>query len=170
MTTLAITEPDVSSQDEGQPPSERQRYLALLADLASLMQKHPWVPEPYVHSTSSVQFCIFSGDARQHAAELRRLIGGTWDKSPSGEGYFHFDGSWHGFTVTISVYREAVCRRVVTGEREVTETVKDPEALAAVPEIEVTRTETVYEWVCEPLLAPRTPEAAEAAADGEAAA
>jgi hypothetical protein len=41
----------------------------------------------------------------------------------------------------------------VTGTREVTEQVPDPEALAAVPTTTVTRTEDVTEWVCRPLLA-----------------
>lgn len=49
--------------------------------------------------------------------------------------------------------REQICRRVVTGTREVTETVPDPDLLALVPTIEQTRIVEDVEWVCEPLLA-----------------
>lgn len=48
--------------------------------------------------------------------------------------------------------RGEVCERVVTGTREVTEEVPDPEALAAVPKVAVTKTVEDVEWVCRPLL------------------
>lgn len=49
--------------------------------------------------------------------------------------------------------RGQVCERVVTGTRKVTRAVKDPVALAAVPEIEVEETVEDVEWVCRPVLA-----------------
>lgn len=48
--------------------------------------------------------------------------------------------------------RDAVCERVVTGTREVTEEVPDPDALASVPKVTVTKTVEDVEWVCKPLL------------------
>lgn len=66
---------------------------------------------------------------------------------------------WAGITVDfggLSIYvyadRGQVCEKVVKGTREVTKTVKDPNALAAVPEITVTETVEDIEWVCKPLL------------------
>jgi hypothetical protein len=51
--------------------------------------------------------------------------------------------------------REQVCERIVTGTREVTETVRDPDA----PKITRTRVEDVVEWRCAPLLADEAAEA-----------
>ncbi len=50
--------------------------------------------------------------------------------------------------------RDEVCERVVTGTREVTEEVPDPEALAAVPKVTVTKVVEDVEWRCGSLLAP----------------
>lgn len=57
--------------------------------------------------------------------------------------------------VKVDVYagRDEVCERVVVGTREVTEEVPDPEALAAVPTVSVTKTVEDVEWKCLPLLA-----------------
>ncbi len=55
--------------------------------------------------------------------------------------------------VVASVPREEVCERVVTGTREVTESVPDPEAMKEVPIVEVTKTVEDVEWRCRPLLA-----------------
>ncbi len=49
--------------------------------------------------------------------------------------------------------REQVCIKRVVGTREVTKTVPDPDALAAVPTVEVTETVEDVEWDCLPLLA-----------------
>lgn len=58
--------------------------------------------------------------------------------------------------VDVLAHREQVCERVVTGTREVTETVPEPAALAAVPKVTLTRTVEDVEWVCRPLLAADT--------------
>lgn len=50
--------------------------------------------------------------------------------------------------------RDLVCERVVTGTQEVTEEVADPEALAAVPKVSVTKTVEVVEWKCDGFLKP----------------
>ena len=57
-----------------------------------------------------------------------------------------------GVKVKTYAQRDEVCERIITGTREVTKTVKDPDALAAVPEVEVTVTEETVEWICHSLL------------------
>jgi heme-binding NEAT domain protein len=52
----------------------------------------------------------------------------------------------------VSVDREEICERIVTGTREVTVEVPDPEQLAAVPTVSVTKTVEDVEWICRPLL------------------
>jgi hypothetical protein len=137
------------------PPTARQRYTALLRDLAAFMDEHEEFPEPYVHPDGMLHFTCGGGPGtRETLAALRRALGGKWTKDARDDGYIEIKGEWHGRRVLLSASREAVCRKVVTGTREVTEIVKDPAKLAEVPEIEVTRTEDIIEWVCEPVTAP----------------
>lgn len=55
----------------------------------------------------------------------------------------------------VSAYtaRENVCERRVVATREVVKNVPDPEAVAAVPLVEVTETVEDVEWVCGPIFA-----------------
>lgn len=64
--------------------------------------------------------------------------------------------SWGAVSAYVLASRGDVCERVVVATREVTEEVPDPEALAAVPTVTVTRTEPVTEWRCKPILAADT--------------
>jgi hypothetical protein len=75
------------------------------------------------------------------------------------EKYYSNDwaGAWLRFgPVAVRPYagRDLVCERHVTGTKEVTEEVADPEALAAVPKVTVTRTVDVVEWRCDGFLKP----------------
>lgn len=60
---------------------------------------------------------------------------------------------WGPVAVEVYAQRDEVCERVVTGVETVTKTVPDPEALAAVPTVEVTEEVEQVEWRCRPLLA-----------------
>jgi hypothetical protein len=145
---------ETRSDETPQIPDERQRYVALFADIARIMGEHPEIPRPYFYG-ANVDFNVFGDGAPAIIAVIRRAIGGKWDKESretSTGAYLDYVSTWHGFPVTITTSRDEVCRRVVKGTREVTKKVKDPEALAAVPEIEVTETVEDFEWVCEPLL------------------
>lgn len=77
-------------------------------------------------------------------------------KDYSGDQYAGVD--LHFGPVYLSVYapRGEVCERVVVGTREVTEEVPDPDALAAVPRVTVTKTVEDVQWVCKPLLGDAT--------------
>lgn len=100
-----------------------------------------------------------STDARAGIAAFVRVAlraGATADKLLTdkwGGVVAHFAG----LNVEVYADREEVCERVVTGTREVTEQVPDPEALAAVPTVEVTKTVEDVEWRCVPLLAEQAP-------------
>lgn len=60
-----------------------------------------------------------------------------------------------GHKVKLNVFasRDQVCERVVVGTEQVTRQVPDPDALAAVPTVEVTETVEQVEWICRPMLA-----------------
>lgn len=77
----------------------------------------------------------------------------------AGRGAKEVDGTWFHIVrefgpVKLDVFctRDLVCERVVKGTREVTKTIRDPEALEAVPLVEVTETVEDVEWVCPPAL------------------
>jgi hypothetical protein len=158
--TLAATAQiagDESGPDEApRVPTERERYRALLRDLDRILGEHPEIPQPRIDG--SIRFGIWVGDVPQLVAAIRRAIGGKWDKRPRDNeygAYFDYVTEWHGFPVAVVTSRDEVCRKVVTGTRTVTRTVPDPEALAKVPMVEVTEDVEDFEWVCEPVLAPR---------------
>jgi hypothetical protein len=69
------------------------------------------------------------------------------------ENYFKALLSWGPVGLQVYANREQVCERVVVGTETVIKTVKDPVALAAVPEVEVTEEVEQVEWRCRPLLA-----------------
>lgn len=116
---------------------------------ADLIDAHPDLPAPFVapaHRALSWHLWPWEyTDAQATARDIRRTIGGTWDKSYSGEDLV-LRRDHAGITYTITVKREAVCTRRVVG----TETVTLP-AQAALPERTVER--EVIEWDCDPILA-----------------
>lgn len=139
---------------EGKTPagqSPRQRYTALLRDVAAFMDEHEEFPEPYVHPGGELHFC-FSG--RETLAAVRRALGGEeWVKDAregGGGGYFELRGKWRGVTVRLSAARDAVCTRVVTG----TEDCEVEEIVTPAVTRKVTKPVDIVEWVCEPVTAP----------------
>lgn len=130
-----------------------ETMAANLHAAADLIAQHPDIKPPYITTSTSTGrvdldwYLHHEEDGRTHAAEIVRSIDGRWDR-----GEADFSGplaTWtqkrDGLTLMVSVSREQVCERVVTG----TETVTIP-AVAAVPERTEIR-ETV-EWRCESLL------------------
>lgn len=154
------------------PGDPRAAYAKGLRALAGILEASPGIPLPY-HGTDAeiaINAFLHSQDPRaEMAATVRAFSGVTWAKETrDGQGpddsYFDMTGSLHGIRLRLTAFRDAVCERVVTGTREVTEKVKDPEALAAVPEVEITKTVDEVEWRCSPVLAPAVrPEGGEAA-------
>lgn len=133
----------------------RDQHCDGLQALVDLLRAHPELESPFtaLAINAPVDHC---DDAKAQLAGWARA---TSHLKPAKSYEKH--GDWASLTirfgpgVEVFVYasREKVCERVVTGVETVTKTVKDPEALAAVPEIEVTETVETIEWRCEPLLA-----------------
>jgi len=137
----------------------RAAYTAGLRQLADALDAHPGLPLPTGGSVAPLTIHFLHGDdPRAAMAAAARVLPVTWAKDAwegaSGGAYFELAGALAGLAIRLSAYRDAVCTRIVTGTREVTETVADPAALAAVPRVEVTRTEDIVEWECSSLLAP----------------
>lgn len=145
--------------------SERTRaeQIAGIHQLAVWLEQNPDVPIPSNLAGHPNHVGIHvrnSEDQKAIVAAIARALPGQVEKSVFGADneVFGLDGIAPG-GIGISVYadRDAVCKRVVTGTREVTKTIPDPTA----PTIEVTETVEDIEWVCEPLLSERERKAIE---------
>ena len=134
----------------------RAAYVQGLLMLASLLEEHEELPLPYEGSASDMTFHFLGGgDPRAAMAAAARALPVTWRKDAldgDGASYFELRASLAGLRIKLTAYRDAVCTRVVTGTREVTEEVPDPDMLAAVPRVEITRTVEDVSWDCEPLM------------------
>lgn len=142
----------------------RHAYIDGLHQIADFLAEHPEVPlpamgtyvtgnyEPTIHVYTQCQ----SGDDRDQRtilADIARAMGRA-EKSTQ-----HEFAVWRRFAgVVFAAYaeRNEVCERVVTGTREVTKEIPDPDALAAVPTVSVTEVVEDVEWVCAPLMKPTT--------------
>lgn len=141
----------------------QQALTRNLTALAELLQATPDLPHlPYVTTSTldgsvSAQWYVdlhASGWIAQKAdaAAIVRALGGHWDKREGHDGKFEYRQNRDGIRLLVQVERAAVCERVVTGTTTVTRTVPDPDALAAVPTVEVTEDVEQVEWRCQPLL------------------
>jgi len=137
----------------------RQAYIDGLRALAAVLQEHPEIDLPTDGRRVPLAWNFWDDDAREQMAAAARALPCDWRKSVSngseGEAsYFDLYGSLAGLKIRLTAYRDAVCTRVVTGVSQVAEEVPDPEALAAVPKVMITREVEEVTWDCGSLLAP----------------
>lgn len=127
---------------------QRGEYVAGLRMLADLLEQHPELMKPH----GAIQVIpLGERQCREQLAAWARALPGRKDKEITDQ-FANLVGSLRGLKVKVVAYRDEVCERITTGVEIVTKTVKDPQALAAVPEIEVTEEVEQYEWVCRPML------------------
>lgn len=135
--------------------SGREAKISGLRKLADLLEQHPDLPVPYeVGNHMTFQLLEDGDESATKMARIRSLIGGEFRKNTYGGSgtYFELCGHLDGVPISIVTFRENVCERVVVGAREVTEEVPDPELVAGVPTITVTKTVEDIEWRCAPVL------------------
>lgn len=140
----------------------RQAFIDGLHQIADFLTEHPEVPLPYmgpspgakVWGSSMPIYLVNDKGQRETLAEIARAMGRVEKHVDDGLGRFYVVRHFAGIALVASAERSEVCERVVTGTREVTTQVRDPEALAAVPLVTVTATVEDVEWVCTPLLKP----------------
>jgi len=130
----------------------RAGYIAGLRRIADALESDPLLLLPYDGTGS--EFSVFT-DSRDELVRWARVLDGKRDKEVTDSDHYAF--KLHGVvgSLRVLVYapRDEVCTRRVVGTREVTEEVPDPEALAAVPTVTVTKTVEDVEWDCGPILA-----------------
>jgi hypothetical protein len=139
----------------------RQAYIDGLHQIADFLAEHPEVPLPYMGSYATGEFVptmsvylVGDENARETLATIARALGRVEKRVSDTTERFMVHRKFAGIAFAASADRSEVCERVVTGTREVTTEVPDPEALAAVPKVSVTTVVEDVEWVCSPLLKP----------------
>jgi hypothetical protein len=137
--------------------SLRERQIAGIRELADWLEAHPDIPVPHALSGSS-EFAYelihaqHGEDQKAVVAAVARALPGKVDKKvlKANDELFSITGRLPGgIWIKAIADRDEVCERVVTGTREVTEELPDPEA----PKVTVTRTVEDVEWVCGSILA-----------------
>jgi hypothetical protein len=109
--------------------AERQAAIDGLRQLADFIEQHPGVPLPVANGNNAFVW------SRETLAAIARTPGVRWEKGAEGN-YFSLSVSFAGgYSYSINIEREQVCRKVVTGTR----------ILPAQPEREVEE----CEWRCE---------------------
>lgn len=120
-------------------PTIEERNDAWIADARAMLdwlEQHPEFLPPYC----PIRLDIFVASKEELAEAARKM--GRAEKSALG-GFFTVSKKFGEHSLEVSAARELVCRRVVTGVREIPE------------EIRPARTEEIVDWVCdEPLLKP----------------
>lgn len=129
---------------------------AALRALLDFIEANPELGDRFGRSFTNVMVYAGRENPRQVMADFARAglaAGAKVVKDFQGDDwaqvFLHFG------PIKIEVYstRAEVCERVVVGTAEVEEEVPDPEALAAVPKVKVTKTVERVEWRCTPILA-----------------
>lgn len=124
-----------------------------LLSLASLIKARPDLV-PYFGVLRQIRIHAYGDNADDLAVFARAaMAGGATIRKNISSSQYNVAATWGPVEVEMLANRDEVCERVVTGVETVTEQVPDPELLAAVPTVEVTREVETVEWVCRPLLA-----------------
>lgn len=138
---------------------KRQAYIDGLHQIADFLAEHPEVPLPHLNQTVDGEYgpvlniyLVTPGQQREPLAAIARAMGTANKTTGDHTGRFEVWRQFAGIKLLASADRAEVCERVVTGTREVTREVPDPDALAAVPKVTVTEVVEDVDWVCGPLL------------------
>ncbi len=130
-----------------------QQQAAGLRALADLIESNPDLGEKmrycgvdniHVPVDDKTTMAAFIRAGKRHGATITKNAMGKW---------FMVNIGWGPVGLDVFAAREEVCERVVVGTETVTETVKDPDLLAQVPDVEITTEREVVEWRCHPILA-----------------
>ena len=127
----------------------RADFVKGLRDLADFIEQTgvvtPYATESYPKAINAMV------DGKEDLAEFARVAGYV-EKDYSGS-FATLRKQFGPISYEVFTHRNNVCERVQVGTETITEEVPDPEKIAEVPTVTVTREQPVYEWRCdEPLL------------------
>ena len=144
----------------------RQAFIDGLHQIADFLAEHPEVPLPalgsFVSGSYEPTLAILTqvpraGEDRDQRAQLAEIARAMGKAEKSTQHEFAVYRRFAGVILAAYADRDEVCTRVVTGTREVTVEIPDPEALAAVTKVSVTKVIEDVERVCQPLMKPAAP-------------
>lgn len=132
---------------------DRAEYVAGLRRIADALEADPSLPLPYEGASGDMGRLSVFTSTREELQAWSRVMDGVKRKDVDNDAHYGFRllGAAAGVNLIVYADRQEVCRRVVTGTREVTRTV--PDLSVQVPMVEVTETVEDVDWICEPLLA-----------------
>lgn len=141
----------------GHPNAQLATELASgLRLLATMIEENPEIADSFEsvfrHGLSAHPRGADSAASMAQIGRIARAYGAATTKDIT-ESMHNLMCDFGRVKVKVLAMREEVCERVVVGTETVTKTVKDPEILATVPEVEVTEEVEIVEWQCRPLLA-----------------
>jgi hypothetical protein len=150
---------DNATVRDGHPQPAKHRAADLAAAvrrLAEFVQANPDLTDDIEYALHHIGIPIIDRHREVFAAFARAgtRAGATVVKDLArSDDYAGLYLSFGKVRLMLAAKRAEVCERVVIGIRQVVEDIPDPEALAAVPTTQVTRTVEDVEWRCRPLLA-----------------
>lgn len=147
----------------------RAAWIGGMREVCDWLEAHPEVPLPYIgaHVSGSPlpSLPIYlhkwnpnKPDVRTQMATIARAMGKATKSPGLVDGTYIVWRAFDGVALYAQAERDEVCERIVVGTREVKDLVPDPERVAAVPLVEVTKTIEDVEWRCGSILAAESPE------------
>jgi hypothetical protein len=128
-----------------------QQQAAGLRALADMVEQNP---ELAAFATLDHLYAFHVGNAEDQAAFARAALRhGAKVTKDVWESQHNLLLAWGPVTACVLARRGDVCERVPTGVEKVTKTIKDPDAVAALPDVEIVEEVETFEWKCRPLLA-----------------
>lgn len=118
----------------------REKFIAGLRQLADFLEQHPEVPEPNCQAMTAM---IWQDDAKAALRKAALALGSTEKKFS--DSYVFLSRNFGSLNYQVMAFRNAVCRRLVVGLREVPEQV--------IP----AHQQEIVEWECDPILAGEAP-------------
>lgn len=137
-------------------PDPRAEYIAGMRMLADLLEANPHLALPFEGNTSEGMVFVTRGEGqRERLAQWAKALPG--EKTKTGDGtdgeYFALHARLRGYRLKVIANRDEVCEKVVLGHDVITETVPDPDYMAAAPMVERETVKEIVEWRCNSILA-----------------
>lgn len=130
-------------------PDPRVEYIEGLRALADLLEANPGLELPYHGSSTDMLIVPSRGTQRAVLASWARALPGRKSKGANNNLY-QLSGALRGLKLQVLCSRDEVCEKRVLRTETVTETVPDPEYVAAAPLVERETEREVVEWICTP--------------------